>query len=51
MKYKITASFDLLEPDILELDDSLSEAEVEEEIRQYVVNFLDWCYEKIDDEN
>lgn len=48
MKYKITANLDFTE-DVLELDDDLTEEEVEEELNEYVSSFFDWNYREVED--
>ena len=48
MKYKITAHLDFTE-DVLELDDDLTEEEVEEELYEYVSSFFDWNYKKVEE--
>lgn len=47
MKYKITALLDFTE-DVLELDDNLTEEEVEKELYDYVSSFFDWNYKKVE---
>jgi hypothetical protein len=49
MKYKITANLDFAEEDILELDDNLTEEEIEEELYEYILSFLDWNYSKVEE--
>lgn len=49
MKYKITANLDFDE-DVLELDDDLTEEEVEKELYEYVSSFFDWGYRKVEDD-
>lgn len=49
MKYKITANLDFTE-DVLELDDDLTEEEVEKELYEYVSGFFDWGYRKVEDD-
>ena len=49
MKYKITADLDFTE-DVLELDDDLTEEEIEKELYEYVSSYLDWNYEKIEED-
>lgn len=49
MKYKVTAHLDFTE-DVLELDDDLTEEEVEKELHEYVCSFFDWNYRKIEEE-
>ena len=49
MKYKITAHLDFTE-DVLEVDDDLTEEEVEKELYEYVSSFFDWNYKKVEDE-
>lgn len=49
MKYKITANLDFTE-DVLELDDNLTEEEVNEELYEYVMSFFDWGYRKVEDD-
>lgn len=46
MKYKITAHLDIAE-DILELDDNLTEEEIENELYEYVCSNCDWSFIKI----
>lgn len=49
MKYKITANLDFTE-DVLELDDDLTEEEeVNEELYEYVMSFLDWGYSEVEE--
>lgn len=48
MKYKIKAHLDFTE-DVLELDDDLTEEEVEKELYEYVSNFFDWDYKKVEE--
>lgn len=51
MKYKVVANLDFTE-DVLELDDDLTEKEVEKELYDYVSSFFDWNYWEVkDDEN
>lgn len=49
MKYKITANLDFTE-DVLELDDELTEEEVEKELYEYVCSFFDWGYRKVEED-
>ena len=49
MKYKITANLDFTE-DVLELDDELTEEEVEKELYEYVSSFFDWNYRKVEED-
>ena len=49
MKYKITANLDLT-GDVLELDDDLTEEEVEKELYEYLLNNLNWSYRKVKDD-
>ena len=49
MKYKVTALLDFTE-DVLELDDDLTEEEVEKELYEYISSFFDWHYRKVEDE-
>lgn len=49
MKYKITANLDFTE-DVLELDDDLTEEEVEKELYEYVSSFFDWGYRKVEED-
>ena len=48
MKYKIIAHLDFTE-DVLELDDDLTEEEVEKGLYEYVSSFFDWNYEKVEE--
>jgi len=48
MKYKITANLDFTE-DVLELDDDLTEEEVEKELYEYVSSFFDWNYREVEE--
>lgn len=50
MKYKIVGHLDFTE-DVLEFDDTLTEKEVEEELYEYMSDFLDWNYWRIEDED
>lgn len=49
MKYKVSAHLDFTE-DVLELDDDLTEEEVENEIYEYVSGFFDWSYSEVEAE-
>lgn len=49
MKYKITAHLDFTE-DVLELDDDLTEEEVDKELFEYVMSFFDWGYSEAEDD-
>lgn len=49
MKYKVTAHLDFTE-DVLELDDGLTEEEVENELYEYVSSFFDWNYRKVEED-
>ena len=46
MKFKIEANLDFSK-DIIELDGDLSEEEIEKELFEYVMSFLDWNYERV----
>lgn len=48
MKYKVTAHLDF-EEDTLELDDNLTEEEVETELYEYALSNLDWSYKKVEE--
>lgn len=48
MKYKITAHLDFTE-DVLELDDDLTEEEVEKELYEYVCSFFDWNWREVEE--
>ena len=48
MKYEITANLDFTK-DVLELDDDLTEEEVEKELYEYVISFFDWNYKKVEE--
>lgn len=48
MKYKVIAHLDFTE-DVLELDDDLTEEEVEKELYEYVSSFFDWNYREVED--
>ncbi|WP_158520994.1 hypothetical protein [Finegoldia magna] len=50
MKYKIVGLLDFTE-DVLELDDNLTEKEVEKELYDYMSSFIDWSYWRIEDED
>lgn len=49
MKVEIFAHLDL-EKDIIELDDGLTEEEIEEAVYDYVSEFFDWGYKIVDEE-
>lgn len=49
MKYKIKAELDFTE-DVLELDDDLTEEEVEKELYEYVSSFFYWGYKKVEED-
>ncbi len=48
MKYKVTAHLDFTE-DVLELDNDLTEEEVNEELYEYVMSFFDWGYSEVEE--
>ena len=48
MKYNVTAHL-ALNGDVLELDDDLTEEEVENELFEYVCSNCDWNYRKIEE--
>lgn len=48
MKYKVTAHL-ALNGDVLELDDDLTEEEVENELFEYVCSNCDWNYREIEE--
>lgn len=48
MKYKVTAHLDFDE-DVLELDDNLTEEEVNEELYEYIMSFFDWGYSEVEE--
>jgi hypothetical protein len=50
LKYKIVGLLDFTE-DALELDDNLTEEEVEEALYGYMSSFIDWSYWRIEDDN
>ena len=45
MKFEIEANLDFSK-DIIELDDDLTEQEIEKELFEYIISFLDWNYER-----
>ena len=49
-KYKVYARLDIYE-DIVELEENLTEDEVDEALFAYVNGFLDWNYKEISDVN
>lgn len=49
MKYKVIAHLDFTE-DVLELDDDLTEEEVEKELYEYVCSFFDRNYKKVEED-
>lgn len=48
MKYKVTAHLDF-EDDIVELNDDLTEEEINKELFEYVMNFFDWDYVEVEE--
>lgn len=48
MKFEIFARLDL-EKDVIELDDDLTEEEIEEVVYDYVSEFFDWGYKRVED--
>lgn len=44
MKYEIFGHLDI--EDVIELDDNLTEKEVEEYLKEYIFGFLEWGYKK-----
>lgn len=48
MKLEIFARLDL-EKDVIELDDDLTEEEIEEAVYDYVLEFFDWGYKRVED--
>ena len=49
MKVEVFAHLDL-EKDVIELDDNLTKEELEEAVYDYVSEFFDWGYKKIEEE-
>lgn len=50
MRVEVFAHLDL-ERDMIELDDNMTEAEIEEAVYDYVSEFFDWYYEIVKEEN
>lgn len=50
MKYKIVGHLYFTE-DVLEIDDNLTEEEVEESLYGYMSSFLDWSYWRVEDDD
>lgn len=50
MKYKIVGHLDFTE-DVLEIDDNLTEEEVEESLYGYMSSFLDSSYWRVEDDD
>lgn len=48
MIYNVIAHLDFTE-DVLELDDDLTEEEVEKELYEYVSSFFDWNYREVEE--
>lgn len=48
MKYKVTEHLDVTK-EVLELDDNLTEEEVETELYEYALSNLDWSYKKVEE--
>lgn len=48
MKYRVVAHLDFDE-DVLELDDDLTEEEVDKELYEYVMGFFDWNYREVEE--
>ena len=48
MKYKVIGHLDFTE-DELELDDNLTEEEIEKELYEYVMSFFDWNYMEVEE--
>lgn len=51
MKVEIFAHLDLPEKDMIELDDDMSEKEIDKAVYDYVAEFLDLGYKIIEDED
>ena len=49
MKAEIIAHLDI-EKDVLEVDDDLTEDEIDEYLFDYIVQFLDWSWKEVEDE-
>lgn len=49
MKYIVKAELDFTEG-VLELDDNLTEEEVDKELYEFVSSFFVWGYKKVEDE-
>lgn len=47
MKAEIRAHLDI-EKDVLEVDDNLTEDEIEEYLFDYILQFLDWNWREVD---
>lgn len=50
LKYKIVGHLNFTE-DVLELDDNLTEEEVEESLYGYMSSFIDWSYWRVENDN
>lgn len=50
MQVEVFANLDL-ERDVIELDDNMTESEIDEMVYEYISNFLDWGYEIIDEDD
>ncbi len=51
MKVEIFAQLDFVEKDIIELDDDLTDDEIEEAVYDYISEYFEWSYKKLDEEN
>lgn len=50
MRVEVFAHLDLTK-DVIEIEDDLTEAEIEEAVYDYVSEFFDWYYEIVKEEN
>lgn len=48
-KYKLYGSIDIRD-DIVELDDNMTDEEIEQELSEYVNDRLDWNYRRVEDD-
>ena len=51
MKVEVFAQLDFVEKDVIELEDDLTDEELEKAVYDYILGFFEWSYKKLDEEN
>lgn len=51
MKVEVFAQLDFVEKDVIELEDDLTDEELEKAVYDYILDFFEWGYKKIENES